>query len=399
MAKRRTNREKIDHRRSNESSAGPTFAFRAGGERGFDAAGFMAEQSRFMALVAEVMSKQEFASIEEAQEFLNTNMTGRPIEEIAREYRTDSPRDRALNLLDEIPRNCPPARARHQLRKALEIDPECLEALVAIAAIEPKLPGRAVAYERAIEVGRARFADEIESLEPGDGLWGYAPARPLLEAMQGLAYARRSQGRFGEAAGLFREILDLNPPDNQGVRDDLVDLFLALGQIGDSLALLDEYAGDPSCSWLYSRALALFLRALEETGFEPPYDAHDGGRALDELFENLPSEFAPANRALDAAIAGNPFVAWFIDVGPEVLACLESPPHYQLGSPDEAFLYATRTGDLWGIDERAFLWLIWRIERAAGAKAWRAGMSKHGEQFASYQELMALAGSRKSKRR
>jgi hypothetical protein len=314
------------------------------------------------------------------------------MDEVIRQFRSDSPRDRALTILDGIPSKCPPARRRHLIQKALKTDPECIEALAAFAATEPAGDRRAAAYERAVELGRAQCAELIASLEPGDGLWGFARARPFLAAMHDLAFARTYQRRPGEAIGLLREILTLNPGDNQGVRYDLLTLLLGHDRLEDAFSLLEEYPEDDSAYWLYTGALAHFMAALGETGFEvPPEDQMVEG-SLGDVFRDLPAEFTPVNRMLDQAIAANPFVSRFVIAGSEVIDRLEWPPHYACGSPDEAFLYAARTIQLWEADLCRSLWLLWRTEIVSRRRVWKASLDRHAESLADYEAQLTLAG-------
>jgi tetratricopeptide (TPR) repeat protein len=82
--------------------------------------------------------------------------------------------------------------------------------------------------------------------------------RPYMRARQGLANTLGQLGRKEEAASHYRELLRLNPSDNQGIRYSLLNLLLAMNDEAAARALLKEYEEDGMAEWLYTRALLLF---------------------------------------------------------------------------------------------------------------------------------------------
>jgi hypothetical protein len=92
-----------------------------------------------------------------------------------------------------------------------------------------------------------------------------------MRARQGLANTLGQLGRKEEAASHYRELLRLNPSDNQGIRYSLLNLLLAMNDEAAARALLKEYEEDGMAEWLYTRALLLFRtegagRAAENAG-------------------------------------------------------------------------------------------------------------------------------------
>jgi hypothetical protein len=107
------------------------------------------------------------------------------------------------------------------------------------------------------------------------------------------------------------DLLRLNPGDNQGVRYLLVAALLELGRNEDAGKLLDEHDDDIQALWPYARVIWQFRT--------------EGGTAR-------------TRAALDDAVAANPhFVEYLLDPdsGP-----LEQPPHFALGSREEAVYVA-----------------------------------------------------------
>ena len=70
--------------------------------------------------------------------------------------------------------------------------------------------------------------------------------------------ARYENDEVEEALRLFRELLSLNPNDNQGVRALAVTALFELGRLEDVLKLTERYRDDILPEVLYGRALALF---------------------------------------------------------------------------------------------------------------------------------------------
>ena len=105
-----------------------------------------------------------------------------------------------------------------------------------------------------------------------------------MRAREGLAETLWRLKRYEEAVNHYRELLLLNPEDNQGNRYSLLNLLMQIERNKDALALLDQYRDEWSAVWLYSRALLEFQThgpspdpektlqdALEENPYVPAY--------------------------------------------------------------------------------------------------------------------------------
>jgi tetratricopeptide (TPR) repeat protein len=108
------------------------------------------------------------------------------------------------------------------------------------------------AGERA--VGPAAFRDNVGHF------WGLLKTRPYMRARSGLAQALWMAGHRDEAIGHYRELLRLNPNDNQGNRYLLAACLLDLDRDEDLAALLDSYGWEHSAEWSYTAALLDFRR-------------------------------------------------------------------------------------------------------------------------------------------
>ncbi len=113
-------------------------------------------------------------------------------------------------------------RASALCDKALTIHADCVDALVMRAEIKGgPISAYAEAVRAAIEAGRHDLGPRSFKRLRGE-FWGFRETRPFMRAMEQLGLALVGGGnpeRVVDAIGIFEEMLDLNPNDNQGVRD------------------------------------------------------------------------------------------------------------------------------------------------------------------------------------
>jgi tetratricopeptide (TPR) repeat protein len=191
-------------------------------------------------------------------------------------------------------------------KRALSVSPDCADAYVILGETSTSPEEARDWYQRGVETGaRAIGADNFAALR--GKFWEHLETRPYMRARLALARTLRELGHENEALEHYRELLRLNPNDNQGVRHLLLPALLRDGQHEEVDHLLGEYDGDIQAMWPYARA----LRAFQLEG--------DGNRARTG-FEN--------------AIRVNPHVVGYL-VDPETIPPA-APPYFALGSPEEA---------------------------------------------------------------
>jgi tetratricopeptide (TPR) repeat protein len=172
--------------------------------------------------------------------------------------------------------------------------------------------------------------------------WQVLDTRPYMRARLGVAMSLIELGRAADAISHLRDIVRLNPDDNQGARYPLLVQLLLLGHDDQAAALVAGYPEDPAAEWTYARPLIAFR----------------GGRT------------AEAVRDLDAAREGNPLVPeCLLDSGDDN----EAPPNqFALGSLDEALAYAEDWLEVWDRTPDALAWLK-QCEQDALQRQRRAG--------------------------
>jgi len=113
-----------------------------------------------------------------------------------------------------------------------------------------------------------RAAHCIDTAHPDTGgtlPWGYWQNRPALRLLARLAFLQLRSG-VGEAARAgLRKMLALNPHDNHGMRDELINELLKSGENQQALELVARYPDDAGADLAFGAALAHFrLGALEK---------------------------------------------------------------------------------------------------------------------------------------
>jgi tetratricopeptide (TPR) repeat protein len=168
--------------------------------------------------------------------------------------------------------------------QALATSPDCADAYVLLAEEEADTVGRALEYyQQGVDAGRRALGEEYFVEDVGH-FWGLLETRPYMRALSGQASMLWELRRYDEAITIYREMLHLNPNDNQGVRYSLLQLLLELERGDEARALIAQYADEYSTTWLYTQALLAFQQegdssasvhalkeALKQNPHVPPY--------------------------------------------------------------------------------------------------------------------------------
>lgn len=289
---------------------------------------------RQMAEITRLLEEKDFETTEEANAFLQQiTMQGGPI--------IPSP-ETPLEEAQELAYQAMEATGKRRetlARQALAISPDCADAYVVLAESSRDPAKARQFFEEGVQAGeRALGAETFEAIT--GQFWGFVESRPYMRAREGLAHALWGLGEHEAAIGHFQEMLRLNPNDNQGVRYTLASWLLVIGgdqEMRQLAALLKQFAEDESAFWTYT---SLLLR-LRQQG---------PGKAADA--------------ALNAAIASNPFVPFYL-MGilpmPKRL-----PDYYGMGDQNEAIVYLEQGGiEAWIKREDDIMWLAEAIVRLA----------------------------------
>jgi tetratricopeptide (TPR) repeat protein len=227
---------------------------------------------------------------------------------------------------------CTTKRDRIALAKqALGISELCADAWLMLAEDEARgIVERRATLEKAVAAGEEAVRHVLgeEAFEEEGNFWGILETRPYMRARAALAECLWEMGDRDEAVAHWRDMLRLCPNDNMGLRHVLAPKLLHLNLFEAVRELLDEYEEPDFAEWGYTDALLKYRQGGATSG---------------------------ATKALAAAIKKNPHVPAYL-LGEKHLP-KQTPPHYALGSKEEAVLYVLSSGETWTSTKGALTWL------------------------------------------
>jgi len=233
-------------------------------------------------IISKIARQENFSSIDELNAHLQRLMASGELNRMI-QAPPETPADQAQELAYRAMEEPSSAKARKLADKALKLDPACIDALV-IRAQTRRLGGSEfIAELRAAVAAGERNLGEKEFMEGRGHFWGILETRPYMRARRELALALLGAGQLREAADEFAAMLELNPNDNQGVRDYLLGVYLALSDLDSAASLYRQYDDDDSAVFAWGRVFLLML----------------SGRR------------AEARKALENALRNNPWAAAF----------------------------------------------------------------------------------------
>jgi len=198
-----------------------------------------------------------------------------------------SPRDKAQELawqaMEYIHRD--DERAAQLCHKALDVYPDCVDAIHLLADIESQWQRDfIIGVKKAIEAGRRELGEEFFRENKGS-FWGLIETRPFMRAMGALAEALAdNEYRLDEAIAVHEEMLELNPNDNQGIRYGLLGCYLAKKQYYKAQMLLDRYPDEISAFFLWGRVLLDYATQGEDKAAKTLREARKENSHVEQYF-------------------------------------------------------------------------------------------------------------------
>ena len=223
------------------------------------------------------------------------------------------------------------ARGRRRLqlaRRALELSADCADAYVVLAQASHSLEDACALYEKGVAAGERALGPDVFAQQAGH-FWGMVGTRPYMRARFGLARCLEELDRREEAIGHYRELLRLDPGDNQGVRYSLLASLLLVGRDDEAAVLIEQFGDEPTALWRYGRALSVFRREGDS-------------RAARECLRVA----LRANRHVPAQLLADD------DEPPD-----PPPASYTPGSREEAVICDSELGEAWWATPEAISWL------------------------------------------
>lgn len=205
-------------------------------------------------------------------------------------------------------------------RKALHTYPDCIDALTMLADIESQTTNGYVDQMRvALAAGRRDLGPSCFKEDKGY-FWGLIETRPFMRAMAQLAFALLDWGtpqRVDEAIEIFEEMLELNPNDNQGVRDWLAGGYLARRRYDDAKALFKRYPDDWLAAPAWASVLLAYIVEGEQRAAELLKDARERNRHVEKYLTGAkrrprtrPGAYSPGDETEAVYCADMLWQAW-----------------------------------------------------------------------------------------
>jgi len=109
-------------------------------------------------------------------------------------------------------------------------------------------------YKKGILIGQRIFGGDY--LEDNKGMfWGIHETRPYMRCLQFYSDGLYTTGKIYECVAIQEEMLDLNPNDNQGIRDQLLLYLIQLGEVEKFQKYANMFPEDIGAYALFSACL------------------------------------------------------------------------------------------------------------------------------------------------
>jgi len=277
--------------------------------------------------VMDQISKQKgFASRAELDAFMEEKVMHRPLDELMAEQPPD-PVEQAQALAFKAMEKKVPNQSLALTRKALEFDPNCVDAeriaaLMESSSVEERVKAIGSLVDKAEQAfGRDYFRENAGSF------WGLVETRPYMRTLAVLADLLLKAGQTAQAISQIEKMMRLNDHDNQGMRYILIGLYLEESRLKDARKLFKDFPEDGMAAFLWGRALERFLSR----------------------------DFLQARVAFYRANTRNPYVLEFLTGLSPVPE--EMPDYYEIGQTSEAMVCFHHLGKAFQKVPEAIEWL------------------------------------------
>lgn len=275
-----------------------------------------------LAKLMELMKKQKFETVDDINDFLK-NKLEQSLDELPE--RTDK-KGRSQDLVYEA-YELPVSKGKKLVKQALELDPNNVNAYNYLAMYEKNMDKTIDFYEKAIKAGEKSLGKKFFKENKGY-FWGLIETRPYMQAKAGLARCFYAKQETDKSIEIYKELLKLNPRDNQGIRYLLSPLLLGIKDLSHFEKFIKENDNEDCAVWNYNNALHSFKKL---------------GRA------------AKSEKLLLQAYKSNAFVIDYLLRNSEMPE--ELPEYIGRGDENEAIAYVNDAWQVWNNTDGAFEWV------------------------------------------
>ena len=149
------------------------------------------------------------------------------------------------------------AQAAHQ---ALQVSPDAVDGYLLLAHDAADWAEAEALCTQAVAAGERLMGPDAATAFRGK-FWEMSITRPYMRARFALGYCLWRQDRRDEAAAQFRDLLGMNPKDNQFARYVLLAILLEMAEDREAQQVMARYAGDAMCYFGYNHALLAFRKS------------------------------------------------------------------------------------------------------------------------------------------
>jgi tetratricopeptide (TPR) repeat protein len=281
----------------------------------------MRSNEKIMTELQRLLAEQEFESEADAKAFLG-GLIGRDLPELSTPL---GPKEQAQDLVFDA-YELSKTKGKKNIEAALELDPDCIEAYEYLGEAENSPAVALTFFEKGVEIGRRIYGGKFLAENKGY-FWGIFETRPFMRCLSASAECLYGMGSVRDAANIMEEMIELNPNDNQGVRDVLMIYLIELGDDAKFEKYEAMYKDDRGAFPVFTRALYAF---------------------------KLEGASSRTDRMLEKAIRDNPFVPVQLLLRKPIR---DVPDSYLRGSVEEAKIYASFARNAWRKTDGAVAWL------------------------------------------
>lgn len=275
--------------------------------------------------IAKDLEEKNFGSLEEANNYIQNKYVGK---EINFDKTKSSPKEKAMDLIYEAWESDDIDEKITFAEKAIKLDENCADAYNLLADVKANTPLESLElFAKGIEAGKKSLGEEFENYK--GHFWGYHETRPFMRAMAGYSDVLWHMGEKSKSIEVIKEMLQLNPNDNQGMRHILITRLLILNRLLEAEKLYKDFQDDFSAQWHYSKAYLYFCKRSKQFY---------------------------ADKALKEAMEYNPYVPLYLFGLNEMPK--KMPKYIGFGDENEAISYADDAIELWANNRKAVKWFI-----------------------------------------
>jgi len=199
-----------------------------------------------------LLQGEDFASQADLQTKLDELIARGDLSAKAEALNQDDPKWRAQELAYEAMEADDLFEALRLVAEAQKLDPDCTDAQRLMVSLAPMEPESSIKLMRIVVDKAERNLGEAFFAENTGHFWGVFSTRPYMRAIEALGDLLTNADRLEDAIAVYERMLELNPNDNQGVRNRLLGLYLATKQTQAAHGLLSRYADEEKISAVFA---------------------------------------------------------------------------------------------------------------------------------------------------